>query len=470
MDDNKVNSYEYNDNITEEKIENNSTSEEYNYVQEQVPQWQPDTRNYFDEVPKQKKEKKKKPVTMGKVFALCAVMMVITLVANVFVSAYAFKHFYGKDYVTRVDVTKMTVKNTKDTLIENVGHSDLVESGEVEISQVVDAVMPSVVAITSTSIINSSYNPFYSGGSYQVSGAGSGIIIGMNETELLIVTNNHVVDNTTSLTIQFCNDESVEGAYIKGTDSENDLAVVALPLAELSDNVIASISIASLGESDDLKIGETVIAIGNALGYGQSVTKGIVSALDRVISLESGDMKVIQTDAAINGGNSGGALVNLSGEVIGINVAKSSSSSSSSSSVEGMGYAIPVSQVKDIIDELMNRETRFPVDEEDRGYLGITSNTVLQVDSEVSEMYGIPEGIYIRELDENSALYEAGIKEKSVIVKINGIRIKNWDDMAEEISYYEAGETITVTVSVMGNGKFEEQDFDVKLKSYDEVN
>lgn len=418
---------------------------------------------------KKEKEKEKKPATTGKVVALCAATLAITLVANAVVSGFAFKYYLGKDYVTKAEAAKMTVKTTKEALLDTVGDATVVDEGSVELSQIVDAVMPSVVAITSTSIIDSSNNPFYFGGSYQVSGAGSGIIIGMNDTELLIVTNNHVVEDTTSLTIQFCNDKIIEGAYIKGTDSENDLAVVALPLSEIDDETISSISIASLGESDDLKIGQTVIAIGNALGYGQSVTKGIVSALDRTISLESGDMTVIQTDAAINGGNSGGALLNLSGEVIGINVAKSSSSGSQTS-VEGMGYAIPVSQVKDIIDELMNRETRFPVDEENKGYLGINYNNVLIVDSKTSDMYRIPVGIYIRELDKNSALSEAGITEGSVITKLNGTSIKSWEDLVDEISYYEAGETVTVTVSSMGNGKYEDKGYDIKLKSYDEIN
>lgn len=455
-------------NLNENVIE--STNDNIQPIQEQapVPQWQPQSSPYYSAPVMPKKKKEKKSVTFGAMLAVCAVMLIITLVANVAISFVTFKYL-SKDLATKGEVTKLTVSTTKENLVGAVGETAIIDEGSVELSNVVEAVMPSVVAITSTSIVESTYNPFYYGGSYQVSGAGSGIIIGMNDTELLIVTNNHVVEDTTSLTIQFCDDAVVEGAYIKGTDSENDLAVVALPLADISNDTISSISIASLGESDDLQIGQSVIAIGNALGYGQSVTKGIVSALDRTISLESGDMTVIQTDAAINGGNSGGALVNLSGEVIGINVAKSSSSGSQTS-VEGMGYAIPVSQVKDIIDELMNRETRFPVDEKDKGYLGINYNNIIEVDSETSEMYRIPVGIYIRELDKKSALVEAGIEEGSVITKLNGTSIKNWDDLVEEISYYEAGETVTVIVSSMGKGKYEEQEYQVTLKSYDELN
>lgn len=436
-----------------------------------TPQWEPESRTYSQSVNvvKGKMKKEKKPVTTGKVFAICTAAMIATVAVNVAVTGITMKYLYKDDYVTRSELAKITVQTTKDSLINSVGTIDIVDGESVETTQVVEAVMPSVVAITSTSIVNSSYNPFYQGGTYQVSGAGSGIIIGMNDTELLIVTNNHVVEDTTSLSIKFCNDVAIEGAYIKGTDSKSDLAVVAVPLSDIDTDTMNSISIASLGDSDDLKVGENVIAIGNALGYGQSVTKGVVSALNRNISLENGDLTVIQTDAAINGGNSGGALVNLNGEVIGINVAKSSSSGSTTS-VEGMGYAIPVSQVKDIIDELMNRETRFPVSEDEKGYLGLNYSKVIIVDSTTSESYRIPKGIYLREVEKNSVLYEAGIKEGSVITGINGISVETWEDLTEELSYYKAGETITIEISVMGDGKYVEKEYDITLKSYDEIN
>ncbi len=461
----------------EHNYENNHGAEvqEAEYVCEATPQWQPETKMYGAEVitgaKKRKVKKEKKPTTMGKVFALCAVMMAITLVANGALTYYAYDKLFSEKYATKTELKSSTIKTTQDKLAETVGNvnTTIIDDGSIDLTKVVEAVMPSVVAITSTSIIDSYYNPFFYGDSYQVSGAGSGIIIGTNETELLIVTNNHVVEDTTSLTVQFCNDVSIEGAYIKGTNSDNDLAVVAVLLESIDEETIDSISIATLGESDELKIGETVIAIGNALGYGQSVTKGIVSALDRVISLDSGDMAVIQTDAAINGGNSGGALLNLAGEVIGINVAKSSSSSSGAT-VEGMGYAIPVSKVKDIIDELMNMETRYPVPEDEKGYLGINYNNVIEVDSETSEIYGIPIGVYIRELDRNSVLAQAGITESSVITKINNAKIESWNDMTDELSYYRAGEKIQITISYMGNGRYEEKVYEVTLKSYDEIN
>ncbi len=456
---------------TEDSFDENKNIETDSSEQNvETPQWQPESRCYYPEPQTLKKVKKeKKPATMGKVFAMCSVMMIVTIVANTAISYYAFNKYYANKYATKSELKASNVKTTQENLVEKVGTLNIVDEGSVELAQIIDAVVPSVVAITSTSIIESSYNPFYSGGYYQVSGAGSGIIIGMNETELLIVTNNHVVEDTTSLTIQFCNDVTVEGAYIKGTDSSNDLAVVALNLETIDDETLSSISIATLGDSDELSIGETVIAIGNALGYGQSVTKGIVSAVDRTISLDTGDLTVIQTDAAINGGNSGGALLNLSGEVIGINVAKSSSSSSGAS-VEGMGYAIPVSQVKDIIDDLMNRETRYPVAESEKGYLGINYNNIIEVDSNTSEMYRIPVGVYLREIDDNSVFAEMNIPEGSVITKINDTKIETWTDMTEELSYYKAGETITITISSMGDGKYVEKDYEVTLKSYDEIN
>lgn len=461
----------------EQNFDNDNKIEEHanETAQTDTPHWQPETRIYsgdsfVTDKPK-KKKKEKKPTTMGKVFALCAVMMVVTLVANAAVTYYAYKNFFSDKYATKAELKTLNIKTTQDNLAETIGtvNTTIIDDSSIDIADVVEAVMPSVVAITSTSIVDSYYNPFYNGGSYQVSGAGSGIIIGTNDTELLIVTNNHVVEDTTSLTVQFCNDVSIEGAYIKGTDSDNDLAVVAVLLDNIDEETISSISIATLGESDELNIGETIIAIGNALGYGQSVTRGIISALDRVISLDSGDMTVIQTDAAINGGNSGGALLNLSGEVVGINVAKTSSSASGTS-VEGMGYAIPVSQVKDIIDELMNMETRHPVAESEKGYLGINYNNVIEVDNETSDMYRIPVGVYIRELDKNSVLAEVGISEGSVITKINDKDIECWEDMTDELAYYRAGEKINITISYMGNGKYEEKVYQVTLKSYDEIN
>ena len=248
--------------------------------------------------------------------------------------------------------------------------TDNLSNGVLSVSDVARAVLPSVVSITSTSIYQSS-TPFIYGGTYQVNGAGSGIIIGTNDTELLIATNNHVVEDTTSLTVEFIDGSSVDSAYIKGTNSSNDIAVIAVKLSEISEETTSEIRIATLGDSDELEIGNQVVAIGNALGYGQSVTVGYVSALNRELTVENTTINAIQVDAAINGGNSGGALINMKGEVIGINFAKQSSNSSSTSSIEGMGYAIPIAQARDILNELMNREVREKVDENKKGYIGI---------------------------------------------------------------------------------------------------
>jgi serine protease Do len=308
------------------------------------------------------------------------------------------------------------------------------------------------------------------GGTYQVSGAGSGIIIGTNDTELLIATNNHVVEDTTSLTIEFVDGTSVEAAYVKGTSSSNDIAVVAVKLSDISDETSQEIKIATLGDSDQLSVGDQVVAIGNALGYGQSVTVGYVSALNRELTVENATIEnAIQTDASINGGNSGGALINMKGEVVGINFAKLSSSSysSSSASIEGMGYAIPISEVKDILSELMNREPKVEVDSDDKGYIGITS--ALSIDSTTSSMYNIPEGAYLKGIAEGSPADKAGIQLGDVIVAVDGEEISSYDELQEEMKYHAAGDTITITVERAKGNQYQEQDIEVTLCSYDEL-
>ena len=348
--------------------------------------------------------------------------------------------------------------------------SDKDIEGEYSVKQVAKAVLPSVVSITSTAIVESNYNPFFGGGRYQMTGAGSGIIVGKSDTELLIVTNNHVVEDTTSLTVEFVDGSVIDSAYVKGTNSSKDVAIVAIKLDDLDDGTIDAIKLAVMGDSDNLQVGDGVVAIGNALGYGQSVTSGVISALNRTITLDYGDLTVIQTDASINGGNSGGALVNRQGEVIGINVAKASQSGTSSASVEGMGYAIPISQVKDIINDLMNKETKTPVAEDDRGYVGITKGTYVEVDESTSQMYNIPEGIYLREINEGTPLDKAGMAKGDVITAVNGENVTTFAELQEQISYYAKGETITLTVQVMSDRSYKEREIEVTLVSYDELN
>lgn len=334
-----------------------------------------------------------------------------------------------------------------------------------DVSDVVKNVMPSVVAITSTQLVQSGYSgslyDYYFGNGNsnnnqyeEQTGAGSGIIIGQNDTELLIVTNNHVVEGADSLQIQFIDDETVDAA-IKGTDSEKDLAVVAVKLSDIKKSTLEQIKVATLGDSDELEVGEGTIAIGNALGYGQSVTTGVVSALNREVQYENRTMKLIQTNAAINPGNSGGALLNSKGEVIGINAAKYSSSS-----VEGMGFAIPVSSVKDVIEDLMNKETLTKVDSDKKGYLNIYGRDVT---STLSETYSVPTGVYVIEVMEGGAADKAGIEKSNVITKINGETVSSMEDLQSKLEYYEKGTEVTLTIQYAKGNEYKEKEVKVTL-------
>lgn len=423
-------------------------------------QWQPYTGQQYndmgDKPVRQKVKKEKKPMTFGKVIATCTAFMMTTIIANSAIVYVAYDSFRD-NYVSKSQYASENIKTTSETLSAIVSETGT----SLTVAQVAEAVMPSVVAITSTSIVEQSGNPFFGyGSSYQVEGAGSGIIVGKNDTELLVVTNNHVVEGTTSLTVQFTNDVSVDRAYVKGTSADNDIAVVAIPLDAIDSDTLNYIKVATLGDSDAMKVGDGVIAIGNALGYGQSLTVGYVSAKDRQITTEETTLTVIQTDAAINGGNSGGALLNMNGEVIGINVAKSSSSSLSSASVEGMGYAIPISQAKDIIEELSNKETRYPVADEDRGYMGVK---LITSDSSASQYYNIPEGAYIREVYEDSPAEKAGLMEGDVIVAVDGEKVTTADELVDILSTYSAGETVNLTVMVRSSRQYEEKEIEVTL-------
>lgn len=322
-----------------------------------------------------------------------------------------------------------------------------------DVAQVAANVMPSVVSITNLTV-QEVQNFFFGGTTIQeYESSGSGIIIGQNDTELLVVTNNHVVEGSSTLTVFFADGASVE-AQIKGTDADIDLAIVAVPLTGISDETLDSIKVATLGDSDTLAVGEPAIAIGNALGYGQSVTYGIISAIDREI--EGFDSELIQTDAAINPGNSGGALLNSNGEVIGINTVKVSADA-----VEGMGYAIPISDVNDIINDLMNRETREKVDEAKRGTIGIQG---ISVDEQTSQLYGLPQGVQISELIKGGAAEKARIPKKSIITKFDGTRIKSMDDLQGQLEYYKAGEKVEIVVEVMdANGDYVEKTYEITL-------
>lgn len=329
-----------------------------------------------------------------------------------------------------------------------------------DVSQVVEEAMPAVVAVASTAVYQTpdfGFGWFFGGGSqsYEVPSSGSGIIIGENDTELLIVTNNHVVQDTVSLKITFVDDAAVDAA-VKGTDTDTDLAVISVPLDQIPQETKEKIAVARLGDSDGLKVGQGVIAIGNALGYGQSVTVGYVSALNREIKTSDGNARVLlQTDAAINPGNSGGALLNMKGEVIGINAAKYSSTE-----VEGIGYAIPVSGVQDILDELMNRKTRSEVAEEKRGYLGIQGTTV---DEDAAAAFGMPKGVYVYKILKDGAAADSRLREKDIITKLDGMTVKSMQELQKFLKGYETGETIELLVQRQEDGQYKEIQIPVTL-------
>ena len=411
---------------------------------------------------KEKKERKESNISFGKVLGTFMAFMMTTVVVNTAIVYVAYDSVVD-NFVSKSQYASDTIESTADTINNIVAQT----GSSLTVSQIAEAVMPSVVAITSTSIVEQSGNPFFGyGGSYQVEGAGSGIIVGKNDKELLIVTNNHVVDGTTSLSVQFTNDISVDRAYVKGTSAGNDIAVVAIPLDAIDSNTVKYIKLATLGNSDSMKVGDGVIAIGNALGYGQSLTVGYVSAKNRDITIDNNTLTVIQTDAAINGGNSGGALINMHGEVIGINVAKSSSSSSSSASVEGMGYAIPISQAKKVIEDLSNKETRFPVAEEDKGYIGVK---IVTSDSSSSDYYNIPQGAYIREITKGGPAEKAGLAIGDVIIAVEGDDVSTSEELVDIIGTYESGETVTLTVMIRQGRNYEKKEVNVTLVGYDDI-
>ena len=345
--------------------------------------------------------------------------------------------------------------------------------GSLDVSEIVSEALPSIVSITTKSV-QEVQNYFGMYGMYgyapqqqeqEVEGSGSGIIVGKNDDELLIATNYHVVEGADTLSVAFTDGNAVE-ASVKGFDEERDLAVVSVSLDDVKDDTMDAISIAKIGSSDDLKVGEQVIAIGNALGYGQSVTTGIVSAKNRRMDSDnntvtdgsddsSDGVNLIQTDAAINPGNSGGALLNMEGEVVGINSAKLASTE-----VEGMGYAIAISDVTDILQNLMNETSRDKLDDSEHGVLGIEGSSV---SSEAVQMYGIPAGVFVKKVTEGGAADKAGLKANSVITEFNGKAVSSTDQLIEYLSYYEPDEEVELTVQVPHGTSYKEETVKVTL-------
>ena len=337
-----------------------------------------------------------------------------------------------------------TAKTTLQTTTSSSSTSSSASGQSLDVSSIAKNAMPSIVAITNKSVQEvQDYFSMFSRGSgtqeQEVESQGSGIIIGQNDSELLIATNNHVVE-----------------------DADNDLAVIAVKLSDISDDTMSQIKIAEIGDSDQLQVGEQVVAIGNALGYGQSVTTGIVSAVNRQLEDSDSENGFIQTDAAINPGNSGGALLNMQGQVIGINSAKLASTE-----VEGMGYAIPVSTASPIFEDLMNRQTRTKVSSDQAAALGIKGQTV---DSSIGEAYGIPQGVYVAEVEKGSAAEKAGITSGSVITKFDGTSVKSMDDLKSQLEYYAAGETVDLVVKIADNGSYVEKSLTITLDKADTSN
>ncbi|MEG0813704.1 MAG: trypsin-like peptidase domain-containing protein [Clostridium sp.] len=322
-----------------------------------------------------------------------------------------------------------------------------------DVSAIVDKAMPSVVAINSTTVYTQE-DWFFGKQQYEVPGSGSGIIAGQNDSELLVVTNNHVVADSEQLSVTFIDGTNIKAA-VKGTDSDSDLAVVAVPLADISAETKAKIKPAILGDSDVLKLGQGVVAIGNALGQGQSVTVGYVSALNKKVNIGGVERTLLQVDAAINPGNSGGALLNTQGEVIGINAAKYSDTQ-----VEGIGYAIPISFAKDIIGDLMNKTTKVEVAADQQGYLGIQ---LQNIDSQMEKSYGMPQGIYVYKIVEGGAAASSDLRERDIITKFDGETVKTGEELQRMMTYYKGGTDVTLTVQSLENGAYVERQVAVKL-------
>lgn len=405
-------------------------------------------------------------------FVFAAVLFGVIAGGTIIGTGYGYDYFMGNSDKkisktqpsTSVNAEVTEEKETETTKSSDGKQETLINNDKVimtDVSKIVDEVMPSIVSITSTEIIQSAGNDFWSyfygngsGENYESQGAGSGIIVGESDTELLIVTNQHVVSDADKLSVQFADEKSVE-ASVRGENEKQDIAVISIPLKDIDRDTIDKIKIATLGDSDKLKVGEGSIAIGNALGYGQSVTTGVISALDRTITVDNYERVVLQTDAAINPGNSGGALLNMKGEVIGINCAKSIQDYS-----EGMGYTIPITLVKDLIDDMMTKEVKNKVSENEKGYLNIRGKDVTQ---ELSEMYDIPEGVYIMEVIKDGAADKAGLSKYDVITAIEGETISSMEELKSQLEYYKKGEKVKLTIETLEDNEYSEKDIEIEL-------
>ncbi len=452
---------------------------EYHFTGEQLYQTQAqdqaagDARNngapygqtFYHEAPHTGHPKVKKPMTMGKKWAVAVSM---ALVFGLVAGGTMFGVNTLGNYLTGGSSREYTqLAQTQTTSSSGSGSSS--ESGSGTVAEVASNAMPSLVTI-STMTVEEMQNFFGGTQQYEVQGAGTGVIVGENDTELLIATNSHVVEGASSLSVGFIDEQSVEG-QVKGTDVENDLAVVSVKLSDIPDDTMNQIKIATIGDSDELQLGDQVVAIGNALGYGQSVTSGYVSALDRDLTLadESGNTinstGLIQTDAAINSGNSGGALLNMKGELIGINEAKSSTTMTGAS-VDNVGFAIPINKAQESLQEMMNLETREKVDESEASYMGIQGS---DVSAEVTQLYDIPSGVVVAEVVENGPADQAGIQRGDIITELDGRTVSSMTQLQDILQYYAAGETVDVVVQRSGNGGYEARTVSITFGSASEA-
>ncbi|WP_448946896.1 S1C family serine protease [Lachnoanaerobaculum sp.] len=399
------------------------------------------------------KGKERKKSKVGRAFGLVASAAVFGIVAGgVMVGVNNVASSYvGTNTKTKAD--DITIGSQDNAKSESTA-APATNLSSMDVSTIVDKAMPSVVSIYGKEEVTQ--NSFFGPQSYEAQSSGSGIIVGKTDSELLIVTNNHVIADTTSLEVEF-SDGKKATASVKGGDSDNDVAVVAVKLSDMGEDTLSRISIANIGDSDNVKVGQGVVAIGNALGYGQSVTVGYISALNREVKTEGGTSRnLLQTDAAINPGNSGGALLNMQGQVIGINSAKYSDTA-----VEGMGYAIPISTVKDLIKELSSKETRTVVAQENQGYLGIQGK---DIDEEMAKAYDMPQGIYVYKVVEGGAAASSDLKAKDIITKFDGQSVRSMEELKNMLTYYESGRKVDLTVQRLDDsGKYVEKTVSITL-------
>lgn len=444
---------EFNNDQIGENTDGNSTDNNYSYINTNQVNNQPNNNPYTiypsPNVIEEKKPKKKSKVFGG--FKLTAAAMAFGLIAGATFQGYYLVTQPKVEEKSDLQVAQVTeTSNDGDTIEPLTTISDGVVT---DVSDVVANVMPSIVAINSTINITD-YDFFGREYSEQSQGSGSGIIIGQNDTQILIVTNNHVIEGAETVEIVFA-DETKVAAVVKGSDANTDLAVVSVNMSDISSDTSATIKVARLGNSDEVQPGEMAIAIGNALGYGQSVTVGYISAVNREVTISEQTMTLLQTDAAINPGNSGGALLNATGEVIGINSVKYASAE-----VEGMGYAIPISSAIPMIDELINREV---ISAEDQGFLGIDATTAQNVTDVYAQRFNMPLGVYVNDIIEGSPAEDAGLVQGDIITGLDGVAIETIDDLKSALGYKKAGQQVELTIQSKDNGAYVEKTLTLTL-------